>query len=384
MSKTIWIIAGESSGDAYGACLALALNDIDSTLTIRGMGGEEMRAAGVDLMVDSTELGVIGFVEVVRHLPAFFGIFGRLVRRAAEERPDAVVLIDYPGFNLRFAAKLHALGISVVYYVSPQVWAWGKKRIPRIAETVDRMLVIFPFEESVYADTKLQTEFVGHPLLEVLDEYLEDSRPRSENLVVLLPGSRRSEIDRLLQPALSTAEKLHNRNPDLEFVLSLPRESIGSYVRQKIAELREKGMRIPDISVKVGNTRGVMRRAAAGLAASGTVTVEAAILGLPLVVMYRLNPISLWWIRRRTEIKFFTMVNLIADEEVFEEFLQESVTADNLSDAVDAILPGGRRRENVLEKMAQAVDALGVKSDVCRRAAEAVMRETETADPGIL
>ena len=166
----VWIIAGESSGDLYGARISRELKKISPDIDISGMGGEEMKKEGLELMVDSTELGVVGIIEVIKIYPTFKRIFNMLVDEAGKQRPDAVVMIDYPGFNLRYAKKLHALGIPVIYYVSPQVWAWGKKRIPEIARIVKKMMVIFPFETKTYDGTDLDVEFVGHPLAELLSE----------------------------------------------------------------------------------------------------------------------------------------------------------------------------------------------------------------------
>ena len=190
---TCWIVAGEASGDAYGAALATALREAQPGIRLAGMGAEKMRAAGVETYIDSTELGIVGFVEVLKHLPMLLRLFRKLVRRAAEERPSVVVLIDYPGFNLRLAKKLHALGIRVVWYISPQVWAWKRGRIWKLAKYCRRMLCIFPFEPEVYAKTSMRTEFVGHPLLETLAPYTSQPEDRDPNLVILLPGSRRAE-----------------------------------------------------------------------------------------------------------------------------------------------------------------------------------------------
>ncbi len=378
MSKNIWIIAGEQSGDAYGALLAKALRGLDAQVTIRGMGGEAMAQAGVDVMVDSTELGVVGFVEVLRHLRLFWRIFHDLLDRAAQERPDAVILIDYPGFNLRFARRLHALGIRVVYYVSPQVWAWGKRRIPTIARCVDKMLVIFPFEPQVYAETGLDVEFVGHPLLEVLDACRDPALTREPSTVLLLPGSRGSEIERLLPVMLDTVQMLHAQRPELQFVIAVPREAIADRVRETAGALLSPRPGKPAITLAVGETRRWLQRAGVGLAASGTVTVESAILGLPLVVIYRVHPFTYWLGRLLVKIPFFTMVNLVAGKAVYEEFLQNAVAPPALTRALTDILPGGKRRDSVRQEMAAAVQKLGGQSPVCERAAEAVFELIES------
>lgn len=380
MPTSIWIIAGEASGDAYGAFLARALWRLDPELTIRGMGGAAMADAGVEVMVDSSELGVVGLVEVLTHLRTFFRIFYGLLRRAKQERPSTVVLIDFPGFNLRFARRLHRLGIRVVYYVSPQVWAWGSRRIPLIARIVDKMLVIFPFESDTYDGTGLDVEFVGHPLLEILDEHREPGVERDANTVLLLPGSRRAEVDRLLPVMLETASLLAQRHEGLEFVVAVPSGRIAERVRGKLEGFGDSRTEALAVRVEEGRTRYWLQRAVAGLAASGTVTVESAILGLPLVVVYKLHALTYHLVRLLVRVPYFTMVNLVAGKMVFEEFLQAAVTPDNLVRALTDILPRGTRRVEAEDGMRAAVQALGGHSHVCQRAAQAVLNVAAAAE----
>ena len=377
--KTVWIFAGEASGDQYGARIARELRAIDPTMVIRGMGSHRMAAAGVEIMVDSSELGVIGLVEVLKLLRTFLRIMRELVERAERERPDAVVLIDYPGFNLRFATRMHKLGIKIVWYVSPQVWAWGKRRIPKLARVVNRMLCLFPFEPKVYEGTGLRAEFVGHPLLEILAEERDPGLQRDPNTILLLPGSRRSEIDRLFIPILDTALKLKRENPNLKFVLPTPRQSIADYIR-KTAAGREADLCETGMEITIGDTHRWMQKATAGLAASGTVTVEAAMLGLPLVVIYRVNWITYIAFRFILTIRYFTMVNLINDRLVFEEFLQGEVTVANLSRALKDIMPGGARRALAEQGMADMIAALGGQGHVCRHAAQAIIETIASPD----
>ena len=370
----VWIVAGESSGDMYGARLAHELRHLTPTLELKGMGGEAMREAGVELLVDSTELGIVGFVEVLRHIPKFLGLFRSLVSQAVQEHPDAVVLIDYPGFNLRFARRLRAAGIRVVYYVSPQVWAWGHRRIPKIARIVDKMLVIFPFEPAVYAHTHLDVEFVGHPLVGILAEKRLQA-PRQADTVLLLPGSRGNEVRRLLPVMLETARLLHAEGAGLRFVIPTPRAEIASLARGLLEAARAEGRGdMPPTEVVVGETTDWLQRAAAGIAASGTVTVEAAILGLPLVVAYRLNWLTYRLARLLVKVRFVTMVNLVCDSMVFEEFLQDEATPQNLAEALAAVLPGGARHAGVLQRADEAVSALAGQGDASRRAAKAILR----------
>ncbi|MFT5130884.1 MAG: lipid-A-disaccharide synthase [Rhodothermales bacterium] len=364
-ASTIWIFAGEASGDLYGARLACELRKLEPELAIRGMGSSEMAAAEVDILVDSTELGVVGFIEVLKHYPMFRRLFWGLVRQAEKERPDLVVLIDYPGFNLRFAKEMKKRGIPVLYYISPQVWAWGKKRVPEIAELVERMLVIFPFETDVYKAVDLDARFVGHPLVDIMREKVDETLTRDPNLVLLLPGSRRSEVDRLLLPIVDTARRLHAQRPELRFVISAPRPAI----RQRIEGML--GTHGLPIEIDAGSTERWMQKASAGIAASGTVTVQAAILGLPLVVVYRMNPLTHWMAMRLINVPYITMVNLVADQLVFQEFVQH-LDAQELADALLAILPEGARHAEVLAGIERCVSRLQTDCDASVTAAAAV------------
>ena len=365
----IWIIAGESSGDLYGARISRELKRLNPEVEIGGMGGLEMQKEGLDLLVDSTELGVVGLFEVLKQYPTFKRVFNLLVNEAARQKPDAVVLIDYPGFNLRYAKKLHHLKIPVIYYISPQVWAWGKKRIPEIARIVSKMMVIFPFEIDSYKATELDVEFVGHPLAEILSETPAPDK-RDENTVLLLPGSRFSEINRLLKPMIQTAERLKKENPALKFVIPTPRE----HIQSRIEALLNKFSTNPGIfKVECGNTAEWMRKATAGIAASGTVTVQAAILGLPLITCYRLNPATFLLAKLLVNIDFFTMPNVIAKREVYQEFLQGEVRPEILTPALKAILPGGERRLEVENGIAEVVQKLGGREGSLKRAAEVII-----------
>ena len=380
--KKFWIMAGESSGDIYGAALAQELRTLAAadgeTIEFSGMGGAEMIKAGVKVKVDSTELGVIGIFEVLKSIFTFIRIFYKLLAAAKAERPDAVIMIDYPGFNLRFAKKMYKLGIPVYWYVSPQVWVWGKKRLPVLAKICTKMLVIFPFEEEVYAATPLKAKFVGHPLTDVISARRDPAIKRDPNTFLLLPGSRKNEIDRLLMPMLDVVVSLHEKYPELKFILAAPRQKIADSCTEKIAAYRKKHPGLPEISISVGSTGKLQQLAGTGLAASGTVTVECALSGLPLVVGYKLNFMTLVLAKILVTLYrgFFTMVNIIADKEVYQEFLQWHFCKKEVLPAVEAILPGGSRREEVENGMKEVAQLLGSDSEVpaLRRAAMEMYR----------
>ncbi len=376
--KNIWIVSGEASGDVYGARLARELRRLAAErgdeIDISGMGGPEMRRAGIRIRVDSTELGVVGVIEVLKHLFTFVGIFFRLLREVKRERPGAVVLIDYPGFNLLFALMLYWHRIPVVWYVCPHLWVWGKWRLPVLARICTRMLVIFPFETEVFARTKLHAEFVGHPLVDIVAERRDPAVVRNPDDFLLLPGSRTMEINFLLFPMLETVLALSKLHPELKFHLSAPREKIAALCRRRIGQFRDRNPELPEIEVTCGDTSYWQQRAGTGLAASGTVTVESAIAGLPLVVGYKLNWITILLAALVVRLYrgFFTMVNIIANRTVFEEFLQHHFAPRELVGAVERILPGGIRRGEVEAGMAEVKELLTPNSSsAARQAAEA-------------
>ena len=377
-AERIWIIAGEASGDLYGAELAKELAGQRPGIEIAGMGGAAMKAAGVRIIVDSTELGIVGIAEVFKKIPFFVKLLGRMAKQAEEERPDTVVLIDYPGFNIRLAERLHKAGIHVVYYISPQVWAWKKGRIPKIASNVDRMLCIFPFEPKVYDGTGLDAEFVGHPLLEILKPYRERAdESRDDKLVLLLPGSRSTELKALVGPLVSTATLLLEKEPSLRFAMPLPRDRTKTLAESLINGLNVPKNTLDAIEISVGNTRELMTRAACGIAASGTVTVEAAILGLPLVVTYKVNWLSYQLAKRLVKLPYITIANLVTEKCVDEELLQYDAVPAKLAPALSRILPGGDRREEVLEGIQECVRRLGGESAVSRKVAQKVLEIAE-------
>ncbi len=362
----------------YGARLARELQAIAASkgkqITLAGMGGPAMgQVPGFDRKVDSTELGVMGIVEVLKLLFTFIGIYFKLVRAARKARPEAVILIDYPGFNLMFALAMYFSKIPVIWYVCPHLWVWGKWRLPVLARICTRMLVIFPFEEEVFAPTPLKAEFVGHPLLDLMAEKLDPSIKRDPNCVLLLPGSRVMEITRLMPPMLKTVKALAAKHPELRFVLSAPREKILRLCQEYYDKARMQDPDFPAIELVTGQTSRYQQEAGTGLAASGTVTVESAIAGLPLVVIYRMNTVTLLLASLVVKLYrgFFTMVNIILNRELFQEFLQHKVAPEYLVPALEKILPGGERRKEVEDGMKEMTELLSPQSaSAIRQAAE--------------
>ena len=242
--RTLLIVAGEVSGDMHAALLLEALRRHDPALRAFGVGGDRLRAAGMEILYDVRDTGVMGFTDVVRRLGFFRRMFKVLTAQARERRPDAVVLIDYPGFNLRFAAAAHAMGLKVIYYICPQVWAWNRRRIPRMAKIVDRLISIFPFEPAVFAGTGLKTDFAGHPLVDEIRESL--SEPASplpwggEPRIAILPGSRDQEITRLLPVLCEAACLIEQRRPGASFLMAAPSAEKGTKLRALLAQMPQR------------------------------------------------------------------------------------------------------------------------------------------------
>jgi len=379
----VWIMSGEESGDIYGSRLINELKKKlpEGDLKVSAMGGKKIAATGAEMMVDATELGVVGILEVFSMIFTFIKIFKQLVKRAKNEQPDVVVLIDYPGFNLRFAAKLHKLGIPVIWYISPQVWAWKKGRIKDLVKYCNKMMVIFPFEVDVYKGTGLDTEFVGHPLVNVIKERKEASIKRDPNRFLLLPGSRSNEINRLFVPMLNTAKKLYQNYPNLKFTVSAPRKKVYDklmVIYNDYCEARNSSD-LPEVEITYGDTGRWIQEAGTGLAASGTVTVECAIAGLPLTVVYKLNPISYLIGKMLITLDYFTMVNIISEKLIYEEFLQKDVNPDTLLKSISKILPGGERREEIEKDIEDMKNSLSIGSkNASEQAANCVVQALKT------
>jgi lipid-A-disaccharide synthase len=349
--KRIYMIAGEASGDLHGGNLLRALfHQADEPLEVRAWGGDRMAAAGADLAKHYRELAFMGFTQVVMNLRTILRNIEACKRDITSFKPDALVLIDYPGFNLRIAEWAHAKGIPVHYYISPQVWAWKKGRVHTIRRVVSRMYCILPFEQEWYARYGVKVDFVGHPLLDAI-EYEgrselsplpgDDGRP----VVALLPGSRHQEISRVLPLMAAVARRF----PEQRFVLaaapSVPDEAYDAHISGT------------GIALVKGRTYDVLRHARAALVTSGTATLETALFGVPEVVCYSGGALNVWIARRLVDIKFISLVNLIMDREVVRELIQGDLTVDAMSLELEKLLRDGQDRSRMLNDL----DALGKK-----------------------
>ncbi len=335
MNREIMVIAGEASGDAHAAAV---IKQLPADVKVFGAGGPKMKAAGMEVLLDLTEHAVVGLVEVLKNYRKFKRIFDQLVAEAERRRPAAVVLVDFPGFNLRFAAQMKRRGIKVIYYISPQLWAWHASRAQQIERDVDLMLTIFPFEKDWYAKhaPRLKVEFVGHPLA----EQEQKSEVRSQKSVLLLPGSRVKEVEKLWPVMCAVVEAL----PEMEFVAAAADERTAALMRH------------PRVRVEVGTARDWMRRAALAITASGTATMECAFAGCPLVVVYKVNWLTYLVGRAVVQVNWLAMPNVIAGRSIVPEFIQHQARPAQITKAVRDLLrdTGPQRRE-----LAAVVTGLG-------------------------
>ncbi|MBF0399418.1 MAG: lipid-A-disaccharide synthase [Magnetococcales bacterium] len=349
----VMMVAGESSGDLLGGELLSALRGRFPHLTAVGVGGSRMRASGLQGAFDINDLAVVGLVEVIRRFPRLRQVFLHLVRLLEQERPRLLITIDLPDFNLMLAKRARRLGIPVVHYVSPQVWAWRRGRVVKIARLLDHLLVLFPFEPEIYAQTALPVTFVGHPLtrLAVANSPRQVVRQRlgmaeDERLVVLLPGSRHGELQQLLAPLVATCQLIAQRMPRVRFVLALAETlSADDLVRYWPAGQADQD-RVP-IIIRQGETYDLLGAADAALVASGTATLEAALLGAPMVVVYRVNRLTYEIGRRLIQVPFISLANLVAGYGLVTERIQREVCPDLLAQDVMGLLTDGERVERM-------------------------------------
>lgn len=365
--KKLMIVAGEVSGDQHAARLVRDLRAARGDVEITGIGGEALRREGVHTLYDVRDMAVVGFLEVVSRLAFFRRVFRQMTERLEFDRPDALLLVDYPGFNLRLAAKARALGIPVLYYVSPQVWAWHKSRIPKMARILDLLMVIFPFEVEVFKGTGLKTVFVGHPLVESVKRTLarpspELPWPAGERRIGLLPGSRRQEIQRVLPAMLAAARELRRRDPATAFLIPAASAEIREQIARQLDALPPEDRAA--VAVVDGQMREILRQARAAMVCSGTATVETALLQCPLIVVYRTAALTYWFGRRIIRVPWLGMVNLIAGRELCPEFIQGAARPGAMADAIEALAADTPERQVQLAGLAEVARSLEGQGDI--------------------
>ena len=357
-STTVVIVAGETSGDLHGARLVNAMRARTDRLHFLGVGGPALRRAGVHILVDAAALSVVGVTEVAVKLPAILNALRTVKRHLKKLKPDLLILIDFPDFNLNLAAAAKKLGIRVLYYISPQIWAWRPGRVKRIARLVDHMAVILPFEEEFFKNHRVPVTFIGHPLL---DNPLPASgvafkKPDGGQPVVgLLPGSREGEITRHVPVMLETAGILKARFSGLKFLIS----HAPSVRREHLQLLMHK--KLPDIDLEIFSNpvEEMFQHCSVLIAASGTVTLQAAIHGMPMVIIYKVSPLSYLLGRALVRVKNIGLVNLIAENEIVPELVQYDATPKKIANAAAEILSDSAKRRHMQNELVRVRDRLG-------------------------
>ncbi|MBI1356348.1 MAG: lipid-A-disaccharide synthase [Acidobacteria bacterium] len=366
----ILVSAGEASGDRYAAELVAALRRRLPQAEFFGCAGKRLREQGVRAVVETESLAVVGIFEVLGHIPRIYGEFRKLLRAAEAEKPDLAILTDAPDFNLRVAAKLQRQGVPIVYYVAPQVWAWRSWRVRKLRRLLDLLLCIFPFEEDWFNRRGVRTVFVGHPLTQsleptvdrrtFLDRYeLRDDQP----ILAMLPGSRRGEAERHLPAVLGALDRLRENRP-IQAVLPASSTTGDAFFRQRI------GGR--SVTIVENDTHNALAHCDLALVASGTATVEAALLGAPMVVFYRVTPAS-WLVGKLlVHVPFYSMVNLLAERRVVPELIQGDCTAERLAAEAERLLADPARRKEMKRELAAIHERLAGDQAAAERAAEVV------------
>jgi lipid-A-disaccharide synthase len=357
-SKRIMIIAGEASGDMHGARLARSLGERFRDVVLFGVGSDAMRDEGVRIVIDSRELAVVGITEVISTLPTIYRAL-RTVRRALNHsRPDLLILIDFPDFNFRVAAIAKKLNIPVLYYISPQIWAWRQGRVNRIKQLVDHMAVIFPFEASFYRKHHVPVTFVGHPLLDRIPAPMADAGSPSgpgRPVIGLLPGSREKEVSILLPAMLQAAVLVRNRIPEIRFLVSASPSVNTGRLESIVGPYTDR----VDIQIVNGPVASVFHQSRLVVAASGTVTLEAALHGIPTIIVYKVSPLSYWLGRRLIKVSHIGIVNLIVQKELLPELIQDEASPEAISETVVCLVNEPEKLRRMKEELLGVRNLLG-------------------------
>ena len=378
----IMIVAGESSGDAHAAALVREMRrkSPSAELEFFGATGIEMREAGVETVLRADDLAIVGLPEIARALPIFWKAFKKLKQSAIARQPDVVILVDFPDFNLKLAKSLKKAGLQIIYYISPQLWAWRKYRVKTIEKYVDLLLTILPFEKDWYRRQGIShVEYVGNPLAgEVFAEYgraefcekykLDSAQP----IVALLPGSRHREIVKILPPLIETAAQMAEQNGKIQFVVALGAARRLAEVEAEIKRAKDKKLKLPEVLISVcGATREVLKAADAAAVTSGTATLETAIIGTPLAIVYKTSALNYKLLRPLISVPHFGLVNLVAGERLAKELIQESFTPQALAKEIFRLLEAETNRK-MRRRLAEVTESLS--GGAARLAAEAILR----------
>ena len=359
----LMIVAGEASGDLHGANLVFELKKLYPDILLYGLGGKNMRNAGVKILTDVSELSVVGLVEIIRHYPRLHGILKRMISELKDNPPDLLVLIDSPDFNLRLAKAAKQCGVKVLYYISPQIWAWRSSRIKTIKKCVDMMAVVFPFEAKIYKDAEVPVQYVGHPLAkEAIATISRDDLFQNENLdarkklIGIFPGSRRSEIERNFPILIEAAVNLALHRDDVQFITpiasTLPKEFIKKYIKRSPI----------DITTTMDSIYNVINACDVIAAASGTVTLQITLMQIPYLIVYKISPITYQILKRIVKFKYAGIANIIANKEVCREFIQNNARPQYISNELEKLLSNKNYANNMKKELKKIKDQLGNKS----------------------
>ncbi|HXD76408.1 MAG TPA: lipid-A-disaccharide synthase [Puia sp.] len=370
-----YIIAGEASGDLHGSNLIKELRRQDPTTSVRCWGGDLMREAGGELVKHYKDLAFMGFTEILMNLRTILRNLEFCKQDILRHRPDAIILVDYPGFNMRIAKWAHKEGLKVIFYISPQVWAWKEGRVRQIRDTVDKMLVILPFEKAFYKKWNVGVEYVGHPLVEEIDGFRADPQTArfpalqsSQPIVALLPGSRKQEILKKLPVMLETSRHF----PDCQFIVAKAPGQDSSFYEGLVHKY-------PNVASVSNATYALLSRARAACVTSGTATLETALFGVPEVVCYKGSSVSYQIARRLIKVKYISLVNLIMDKPVVRELIQDDLTVDNLRRELEDLLHNDRRREELGEDYRRLRELLSEGGNASANAAASILRFMTTS-----
>lgn len=363
--KSVFIVAGEASGDLHAANMAKQLIKLDNSIKLQGMGGQNMRNAGIDILFDASELGVMGITEVLLKYKMIKGVLEKVKAHIKLNRPDLLILVDYQEFNQRLAAFAKDNGIKVLFYIGPQVWAWRPKRVYKMAKIVDQMAVIFPFEVDLYKKAGVPVQFTGHPLIDEIKHDKSTIQAREElgltrqTTVGLFPGSRVSEVERLMPVLLETAEIITGKKPDVQYVLPLA----NTISRNHIADYAARMQKLR-ISVIENKTYDVIQACDAIIVASGTATLEIGLMGVPMAIIYKISPISYWILSRLVKLEHVGLVNIIPGKETVKEFIQNNARPEFIADEILHILDDTTYSDTIRNNLAGLRQMLGGNNNV--------------------
>lgn len=373
-TRNIMIAAGEASGDLHGANLVRELLMLDPNIMLFGMGGDMMKEAGVNISYHVRDMAIVGIFEVINKLPLIRRAMNDLTGLMDKIKPDTIILIDYPDFNLRLAKRARKRGIKVIYYISPQVWAWRKGRVKTIAKVVDKMLVVFPFEVQIYRDAGVDVEFVGHPLMDSVPAKFDRDKVRlslgfrtSEIVIGLLPGSRKREVESLLPEMLRAARLISEKVEGVKFAIPVANTLDVDFIKGFTSNADI------DLHIFKGNTYDVMAAADLILIASGTATLEAAIVGTPMVMTYRMAPLTYLIGRMLVNLEFGSLPNIIAGKGIIPELVQVDATGERMAEECLRLLCENKRIEKMREDLQKVKETLGGPG-ASKRAAEIVLK----------